>query len=132
MSSNGVQLDPAYQYNPNGSRAPVRRELDRDAFLKILMTQLQYQDPSEPLKDKDFIAQMAQFSSLEQMNKVSESMNMSYGAQLLGTTVTYKAKDGSLKTGEVTELKRVDGTVKIKVGSAYVNLSDVEAVAQKK
>ncbi|MCA1064530.1 flagellar hook assembly protein FlgD (plasmid) [Rossellomorea sp. AcN35-11] len=45
--------------------------LGKDAFLRILMTQLQNQDPLEPMKDKDFIAQMAQFSSLEQLSNMN-------------------------------------------------------------
>ncbi len=49
-------------------------DLDKDAFLKILITQLQNQDPLNPMEDKEFIAQMAQFSSLEQMTNMSESM----------------------------------------------------------
>lgn len=51
-------------------------DLDKDAFLRLLVTQLQNQDPLSPMEDREFIAQMAQFSSLEQMqnlNKIFES-----------------------------------------------------------
>jgi len=50
------------------------QDMDKDAFLKILMTQLQHQDPMSPLQDKDFIAQMAQFSSVEQLGGLGTSM----------------------------------------------------------
>jgi len=135
VNNSQIQMDQAYKFDPKRNSAPVKRELDRDAFLKILMTQLQYQDPSQPLQDKEFIAQMAQFSSLEQMNKTSEAMiqtavisQMTLGAQLLGTQVSYKAADGTTKTGEVLEVVKKDGLVQAKVGTAYVNISNLETI----
>jgi len=50
------------------------QSLDQDAFLKILMTQIQHQDPTSPLQDKDMMAQMAQFSSVEQISGVNAKM----------------------------------------------------------
>ncbi|MEQ1504717.1 MAG: flagellar hook assembly protein FlgD [Myxococcota bacterium] len=71
--------------------------LGQDAFLRLLTTQLQYQDPTSPMKNEDFIAQLAQFSSLEQLTSVNATldgvyvalaaMNNSSMASLLGTDV---------------------------------------------
>lgn len=48
--------------------------LDKDAFLKLMLTQLQHQNPLEPMDNTEFIAQMAQFSSVEQLANISTSM----------------------------------------------------------
>ena len=49
--------------------------LDKSSFLKLLIKQLEHQDPLQPVSDREFIAQMAQFSSLEQMQNVAKSMD---------------------------------------------------------
>lgn len=51
------------------------KQLGKDDFLKLLITQLTQQDPTNPMKDHDFIAQMAQFSSLEQMKNISSGIS---------------------------------------------------------
>lgn len=67
--------------------------LDKNSFLKLLVTQLSKQDPTNPMNDREFISQMAQFSSLEQMNNVANSMNKlraSQANQLIGKMVQGK------------------------------------------
>jgi len=53
----------------------VQQNLGKDDFLKILITQLSYQDPTAPMEDKQFIAQMAQFSTLEQMTGMAQDFS---------------------------------------------------------
>jgi len=56
--------------------APLDRAdgMGRDAFLKLLVTQLQHQDPTQPQADGEFIAQLAQFSSLEQLTHMQQTL----------------------------------------------------------
>lgn len=49
--------------------------LGRDAFLNLLVTQLQHQDPTQPQADGEFLAQLAQFSTLEQMQKMNDKLD---------------------------------------------------------
>ncbi|MDR1914595.1 MAG: hypothetical protein LBQ68_08970 [Clostridiales bacterium] len=70
-----------------------RSNLDKDAFLRLLLTELKYQDPLNPTDDKEFIAQMAQFSALEQMQNVSKAMNITQGMAMIGKNIK-AARDG--------------------------------------
>ena len=56
--------------------APRMNELGQDAFLKLLVTQLQHQDPTQPKDDAEFIAQLATFSSLEKLTEISASLDV--------------------------------------------------------
>lgn len=74
-----TQLNTVNGVYPSDNRNIVKNKLnlDKDAFLKILITELTNQDPLEPLKDRDFIAQLAQLSQLEQVvNMASAIENM--------------------------------------------------------
>ncbi|QHJ69562.1 flagellar hook capping FlgD N-terminal domain-containing protein [Planococcus halotolerans] len=86
--------------------------LGQDAFLKILVTQMKHQDPMEPLKDTEFIGQMAQFSSLEQLTNLNKTMtNFAAGssnnqtladhANLIGTSIDWSYEvDSQMETGQ--------------------------------
>jgi flagellar basal-body rod modification protein FlgD len=80
--------------------------LGKDAFLKLLVTQLQNQDPLNPLDDKEFIAQLAQFSSLEQMTNISSgitSLTEKTGQQDMLSAVNYIGKEVTAEGSEMTK-----------------------------
>ena|SRR3712207_253826 len=80
-------------------------QLGKDDFLKLLVGQLKHQDPMEPLKDQEFMGQLAQFSQLEQMTNVSSSMQNDRAFNLIGRQVTYNdTKTGTLVTGKVDKV----------------------------
>lgn len=82
-------IDPSYYLkNQSTSREPSP-DLGKDEFLKILMTQLQNQDPTNPMDDSEFIGQMASFSSLEQMMNISKSIDTLVQSQLVSPVIKY-------------------------------------------
>ncbi|TAK84382.1 MAG: flagellar hook capping protein [Aquabacterium sp.] len=106
--------------------------LSMDDLLKLLLTELTYQDPMKPVENKDFLAQMAQFSSLDTTRQLNEniqsmlslqSLNQSVG--LLGKTVD-AATDTAIVSGTVTALNLSTGqpliTVKTAAGETIANI----------
>ncbi|MFP7232360.1 flagellar hook assembly protein FlgD [Bacillus subtilis] len=92
--------------------------LGKDEFLKILMTQVQNQDPLNPVDDKEFISQMATFSSLEQMMNLNTTMTQFVEKQdpfttyldWMGKEVSWTADGGATeKTGTVSSVKQSKG-----------------------
>ena len=61
--------------------------LGKDAFLQLLVTQLQYQDPLSPQSNEEFVSQLAQFSSLEEMQAMTSSLSNSQALGLVGKNV---------------------------------------------
>lgn len=82
-------IDPTlYLKNQETSRTPGSN-LGKDEFLKILMTQLQNQDPLNPMDDGEFVSQMATFSSLEQMMNMAKSIDTLVESQLISPVIQY-------------------------------------------
>ncbi|WP_158737696.1 flagellar hook assembly protein FlgD [Alteribacillus sp. YIM 98480] len=94
--------------------------MGKDDFLKILMAQLQNQDPLNPMEDKEFVSQMAQFSSLEQMTNMSTAMEDFVNAQKSGSLVQHSELIGknviwerqTETDGQPTGTEEVESTVK--------------------
>ena len=105
-------------YNKTLESATAGQTLEKDDFLKLLITQLTHQDPTEPMNDREFIAQMAQFSTLEQITNMSQDFG-----KLAGILSTSQALGLLGKTVEVVvgnEL--VEGVVEEVVGREYPQL----------
>ncbi len=116
------------------SNKPTHKsELDKDDFLKLLMTQMQNQDPANPMEDKEFIAQMAQFSSLEQltnMNSNIEYMANDNAQEQMVSAVSFIGKDvkaeGYNISREGDEISKVFYGLGEPVANAFINIYDQE------
>jgi flagellar basal-body rod modification protein FlgD len=120
---------------PVSERIPVKT-LNQDDFLKLVIAQLTSQDPLNPQKDTDFIAQMTQFTSLEQTKSMqSEIAGLRSDQQLLqanallGRVVKLQDSQGALTQGTVSAVQLAEGTPKIVVNGQPYDLSTLLSVA---
>ncbi|MDR1933509.1 MAG: flagellar hook assembly protein FlgD [Spirochaetales bacterium] len=96
-----------------GARRIAKDSLDKEDFLKILVTQLTHQDPTQPMEDREFIAQMAQFSSLEQMTNLNREFSRVAGIMAMGqaTALIGKMVDIDVIEGKDTAGRDIHRTV---------------------
>jgi flagellar basal-body rod modification protein FlgD len=116
------------------TRVP-QKVLGQSDFLKLLTVQLAKQDPMKPMEDTSFIAQMAQFSSLQQTQEMVKefgqlrySSDLSSASMLLGRTVTVQETSDSEITGVVSGIDASDGTPQLVVNGKLYPLSLINRV----
>lgn len=97
-----IPVEELPKKNDNGS-------LGKDQFLKLFVAQLQHQDPMNPMNDSEFMAQMASFSTLEQVTNLAMANERSSTIGLIGRTVTYTDQNNVTHTGIVEKVTTKDG-----------------------
>lgn len=108
----------------------------RNQFMHLLVTQLQYQDPLEPTSQEDFISQLAQFSTLEGIDKLNVNFEqmlkvqqLTEGAQLVGRTAEYITDNGTAK-GVIESAYLLSGNLVLNIDGLAVPLNDVIGIVQ--
>lgn len=131
---------PSAQAAALASATSKAGQLGKNDFLKLLVTQLRFQDPMQPMEDKEFISQMAQFNSLEEMQNLNKNLaaqnefaQLTQASSLIGKTVAIKS-DSEHFAGKITEVRRVDSVLKVMVepldGSGPAQPYDLDTIDQ--
>lgn len=120
---------------PNTSVSNPASALGEDAFLKLLVAQLKYQDPMSPSDNQQFIQEQATFSTVEALNSLKSTMTamqasdeFSQGVSLIGKNVTYVDAKGNVGSGAVSAVSNTSGSVQLDVGGLAVDASSVVQV----
>lgn len=139
-----VDSNPVLSQYRESTPPPIKSDLGADSFFKLLAVQLSNQDPLKPMDDTAFIAQMAQFSSLEQMNSLNENFTKyshdQQGLGYLGKEVTIEDKSDSKKSdnkeiiiGVVTSLQKTpNGETFVSVNDKLYNIKSIREVHMSK
>ena len=110
--------------NPSNIRE-VKTQLGKDDFLKLLVTQLQYQDPLEPMDNTEFIAQTAQFTALEQMQNLNQTMTNAQAFATIGKGVYMNTLNE--QTGQYEYIYGIVTSVDVINGKPYLNIGNKTA-----
>lgn len=119
--------------NKNTTKSTVgTNSLGKDAFLQLLVTQMKYQDPLNPNTDTAFVAQLATFSQLEQMQNLSQTSSNSQAFSLVGMNVSVKSEDSngsvSVKTGVVDYVTMKNGKAQLNIDGNFYSIDQLDTV----
>jgi flagellar basal-body rod modification protein FlgD len=121
--------------SPTSSSAVPTDQMGKDTFLKLMVAQLRNQDPMNPTDSTAFLAQTAQFTSLEKMQDLAEQSSLALSAQLsfgasglVGKDVTYTAEDGTETTGTVSAVRFTATGPLLHIGDTDVAMNNIVAV----
>ncbi len=134
MSISAVQQ--AQQVETGQNISTGSEQLGKLDFLQLMVMQMRYQDPLSPMDNTEFITQLAQFNSLEQMqnlnssvSKMAQWMHTSQASSMIGKEVdVIDANSGESVSGTVAEVRIRGGEARLVVGEHEVLLSDVVSI----
>lgn len=110
-------------------------DMDKDAFLQLLVAQMKYQDPMQPTSNTEYIAQYAQFSQVEQMQNMAKSVDLQRASSLVGQQVYVKTTGSNGETnyvqGKVDYVVFENGKAYLSIEEQLYSLEDLDTVADK-
>jgi flagellar basal-body rod modification protein FlgD len=116
---------------PESSSSPSNPNsvLGQNDFLKLMIAQLQAQNPLEPGNSNEYVSELAQFTQVEQTTNLASSSELSSAVQLIGRSVTYDAPSGAATTGTVQSVQSsASGTTITVEGVPGVKLTAITEV----
>ncbi|PMC38441.1 flagellar hook assembly protein FlgD [Bacillus sp. UMB0899] len=138
-----TSIDPSLLIsNKPSTKSTGNSNLGKDEFLKILMTQLQNQDPLNPMEDKEFIAQMAQFSTLEQTTNMASLLEKFINIQtqgdsiikyseMIGKQIEWKDSNEETGTGIVKSVKKSDTGFELELeNGSFISVDNIIKVSK--
>jgi len=132
LSNNVVSTDSSYLSNKTETIS-TSNEMGKDTFIQLLVTQMKYQDPLNPMDNSEMLAQLAQFTSLEQMMNVAQSSQKQLASNMVGKYVEYSYTDSttgitSYNVGKVDHVNINGDTPTLGIGEIEVSIEDVYTV----
>ena len=105
-------------------------DLDKEAFLNLLVTQMQYQDPLEPTDNTQYIAQMATFTQVEATTEMGNKVEQQMASSLVGKSVIMKTNESSsgMIAGKVNYWENIDGKIYLGINGKLYDIADVDTV----
>jgi Flagellar hook capping protein len=118
--------------NSSTTKKSSGSNLDKDAFLQLLTTQMKYQDPLNPSSNTEYVAQLATFSQLEQIQNLSNTTSNSQAFSLVGKNVVIKNEDTAGKTsyisGTVDFVNITGGKAQVSVNGSLYSLDQLDSI----
>lgn len=105
-----------------------RAQMDTYEFLKLLIIELTNQNPLEPLKDRDFMAQMAQINTAQSIENLGDSLTGLQAASLIGRQVEAYSVAGEKISGEVKAVEMSRGRIYLRVDEQLVDFNTVRKI----
>ena len=139
MAISGIDASDPY----SGSFTGATQSMDKGAFMKLLVSQLENQDPLSPVTNEDFVAQLATFSSLEQLEGLNQNVvamialnqsnallsQLTQSSALIGKQVSWiDSASQAERSGTVESVKIVDGLAVLRIDGEDVPLAAVSEV----